>query len=212
MQLLAALAARFLFAKRFWSRPLQYGALLVLVALLQACAVNPQQELLGGGALFLEDAVQAYVRVQVRGSLNITLLTSQLWHDGRGILFRYETIDPRGQQLQHLGLAFAEPAGLVGWRVGRIVTVVRRPAAPTQPIERYVGHGLLPGSMRSYTRVAGHVNLAGARARADQLYRRRGRSAIFGGWKIFLPPEGPARVMALLAFDANGQPIGKPSR
>ena len=212
MRLLAALAARLAFAKGLWSRPLRYGAPVVVLALLQGCAVDPQRELLGGGTLFLQDALQAYVRAQVPGSLNITFLTSQLWQNSQAILFRYDTVDPQGRQLQHLGLAFAEPAGLVGWRVRRILTVVRRPAALAPPIERYTGRGMLPGSLRSYTRVAGRVHLGGGRrvlisyADGEDVLRD-----LIDGYFLDLH-EGPARVTAIQVFDASGQPIGKPSR
>jgi hypothetical protein len=96
--------------------------------------------------------------------------------------------------------------------VRRIVTVVRRPAALALPIERYTGHGLLPGSLRGYTRVAGHIHLGGARrvlisyADGEDVLRD-----LIDGYFLDLH-EGPARVTALQAFDASGQPIGRPSR
>ena len=193
--------------------PPRLSALLVLLALLHGCGLDVRAPLVGSaGSLRMEDALSAYVRAQLPGSLGVTLISSQQWRGGQGILFRFQTADARGQPHEHLGVAFAARSGLLGWRVSRIYTVERLPTARARRIELYVGNGLLPGSPRFYTRADGRVNVGGARSvlitytDGEDIARE-----LVDGYFLDLH-EGRTEVASIAALDADGRVIGNPLR
>ena len=188
----------------------RFALLLLALVLLSGCGLDVQHELLGDGSLRMEDALRGHVRAQEPGSANIVLISSQPWRQSQAILFRYETTGAHGQPVHHLGVAFAERSGLAGWLVRRSYTAVRYPAAMAHPLETYVGTGLLPGSLRMYTRVGGHVNIGNAQ-RVLISYGDGDDIAVdlVDGYFLDLH-EGRTPVPSIVALDADGKPIGKP--
>jgi hypothetical protein len=178
--------------------------------LLVGCTPSVPRELAGGGALTPTQALDDYLRAQGLNSANVAAISSQAWRNGQLLLFRYEAVDAQRRRQHYLGLALAEPSGLVGWRVSRVATAARRPPALNRPIEHYSLQGSFLGRGRAFTRIAGRVHLAGAQ-RVLIRYDDGDESlqALVDGY-FFDLHLGRAQVLGLVALGADGRPISGP--
>ena len=178
--------------------------------LLIGCAPSVPRELAGGGTLTPTQALDDYLRGQGLNSANLVAISSRAWRNGQLLLFRYEIVDAQRRRQHYLGLALAEPSGLVGWRVSRVATAARRLPVLNRSIEHYSLQGSFLGRGRAFTRIAGRVHLTGAR-RVLIRYNDGDESvqALADGY-FFDLHLGRAQVLGLVALGADGRPIGGP--
>jgi hypothetical protein len=183
---------------------------LALCLLLVGCATDVPRELAGGDALMPAQALVDYLHAQGLNAANIVVISSQAWREGELLLFRYEALDGQQQRQHYLGLALAEPAGWVGWRVSGIATAERRLSDINHPIEYYSLQGSLLGRGGTFTRIAGRVRLAGAQ-RVIIRYDNGDESlqTLADGYFFDLHLRG-AQVSSLVALGADGRPLSSP--
>ena len=138
-------------------------ALLVLLATLQGCTLYIPRRVTDGAEWTIDEALAAHVRALSPDRGSLVTLIRQPWSSGRLLLYRFTSTAANGQRSHHLGFAFAQRSGMLGWRLQRDSIVTYAAGRPPQVFELHVDSLLAPGTKQVYTSFYGQVNVPGAR-------------------------------------------------